>query len=269
MKSIDRFKDDLNLLISKANQLDIALHHEFDPEGTKRFLGEQKSKENVSIDSFINKLPNVKQSYQSWYTESLAVIKQLIPDRVQDFVRHYEKPKGRKDITFESYRIEDYLQGLTSSRNGQVIASPKSALPHFKQQFAILDSAKVRIESSLFEIRQIVQADLYDSEIEAAEGLLKNKFNRAAGALAGVVLERHLAQVCIDRAISISKKNPTISDFNDSLKSVDVIDVPTWRFIQHLTDIRNLCDHARNHDPTHEQVADLLNGVKKIIKTVF
>lgn len=143
------------------------------------------------------------------------------------------------------------------------------ARPHFVQQEAILQAAKSRFESSLFEIRHMIQADLFDSEIEAAESLLKHKYTRAAGALAGVVLERHLAQVCEDRPINITKRKPAISDFNEALKQADVIDVPTWRFIQHLADIRNLCDHAKERDPTPGQVEDLLKGVTKVIKTVF
>ena len=45
----------------------------------------------------------------------------------------------------------------------------------------------------MFDIRQLVQADLFDSELDAADELGKKKFTRAAGALAGVVLERHLS----------------------------------------------------------------------------
>lgn len=134
---------------------------------------------------------------------------------------------------------------------------------------AILRAAEARFDSSLFEIRQLVQADLLDSEVKAAEELLKHKFIRAAGAVAGVVLESHLGQVCGDHKLQPSKKNPTISDFNESLKAAGVIDLPQWRFIQHLADIRNLCDHGRKPDPTPEQVADLLAGVKKVTKSVY
>ncbi len=126
-----------------------------------------------------------------------------------------------------------------------------------------------RFESTLFDIRQLVQADLFDSELGAAGELAKNKFTRPAGALAGVVLERHLGQVCDNHAIKLSKKNPTISDLNDALKEANVIDVPQWRFIQHLADIRNLCDHNKKAEPTAAQVDDLVAGVTKITKTVF
>jgi hypothetical protein len=63
--------------------------------------------------------------------------------------------------------------------------------------------------------------------------------------LAGVVLERHLAQVCSNHGIKIAKKTPGIADLNNALKEANVVDVPQWRFVQHLADIRNLCDHSK------------------------
>jgi hypothetical protein len=114
-----------------------------------------------------------------------------------------------------------------------------------------------------------VQADLFDSELDAGTELLKNGFTRAAGALAGVVLERHLAQVCDDHKVTIAGKTPTLAVLNDALKNAGVIDVPQWRSIQFLADIRNLCDHGKKTDPTKEQVGDLLAGVAKVTKTVF
>lgn len=199
------------------------------------------------------------------------LIKQILPDRLSDFVRHYEKPKPRKDITYENYRIEDYLQGLNITRGWEKekVVGPDAAIPHFRQQAAILKSVKGRFESSLFDICQLVQADLFDSELDAAKELAKNKFTRAAGALAGVVLEKHLAQVCKNHDIKGNKKAPCISDLNNALKDASVIEVPQWRFIQHLADIRNLCDHNKKTEPTVDQVDDLIAGVMKITKTLF
>ena len=65
------------------------------------------------------------------------------------------------------------------------------------------------------------------------------------------------------------KKNPHISDLNQTLKDNNVINTAVWRNIQFLGDIRNLCDHKKTKDPSKEQIGDLIDGVKKIIKTVF
>lgn len=73
----------------------------------------------------------------------------------------------------------------------------------------------------------------------------------------------------LKRGIKINKKNPAINDYNQLLKDNDAIDTPTWRFIQRLGDLRNLCDHNKNEEPTKENINDLIDGTDKIIKAIF
>lgn len=268
ISNLERYKKDLDSLIAKGDMLHMSLQLDCYEDEFKK---EVKKKLGEKVPEYIEALPKFGESYQAWYSEAKSLIKQLLPDRLADFVRHYEKPKPRKDISFENYRIEDCLQGLTITRGyeKQKIVGPEGAIPHFRQQLAILQSVKARFESSLFDIRQLVQADLFDSELDAAKELHAQKFTRAAGALAGVVLERHLGEVCDNHGVKITKKNPGIAVLNDALKEATVIDVPQWRFVQHLADIRNLCDHSKKAEPKGEQIDDLISGVMKITKTVF
>jgi hypothetical protein len=268
LSNLDRYKRDLNSLILMGDRLLLSIQNECFPNKIKEILG---GRENEELGALLKALPDFKENYQSWYSEAKALIKQMLPDRLIDFVRYYEKPKLRKEITYESYRIEDYLQGLHVTRGyeEEKVVGPDAAIPHFQQQVAIVKAVKVRFESSLFDIRQLVQADLFDSELEASKELAGKKFTRAAGALAGVVLERHLAQVCENHNIKVTKKNPTIVDFNDHLKDGNVVGIPDWRFIQHLGDIRNLCDHSKAVEPTIAQVDELIAGVARVTKTLF
>jgi hypothetical protein len=139
----------------------------------------------------------------------------------------------------------------------------------FTTQLEILKSVKVKFESSLFDIKQLLQADLFDSEIDSSKELLKNGYLRASGVIAGVVLEAHLSQVCNNHNIIINKRNPTINDFNEILKQNNIIDTPNWRFIQRLGDLRNLCSHKRGREPLKEEVEELINRVDKITKTLY
>ncbi|HAX62246.1 MAG TPA: hypothetical protein DCX95_06830 [Elusimicrobia bacterium] len=267
--NLEIFKNDLEKLISDGGQLLNAMQFECHP---KEFEDEVKKvlKTKKEVDVLKNSLPSFKDKYQHWYSESLAIINFLIPARLEDFVKLYEKPKGRKDIAYGNYVIEDYLQGLRVTTGfGEAKVEPRAAIPQFQQQLNILKSAKRRFESSLFDIKQLLQADLFDSELDAAKELLKNGFLRAAGAVVGVVLEKHLEQICKNHNIVTSKKDPSISDYNDLLKNHKVIEIPTWRFIQHLGDLRNLCDHNKKVEPTKDNVNDLIEGADKIIKTVF
>jgi len=144
-----------------------------------------------------------------------------------------------------------------------------AALSKFTQQVLILRAAAERLGSSLFDIQRLVQADVFDSELDSANELAKRGFLRAAGAVAGVVLEKHLGQVCRGHDVEVKKKDPHICDFNDLLKREEVIETPTWRFIQRLGDLRNICDHDKKREPTKDEVVELISGVAKVMKTVF
>ena len=87
--------------------------------------------------------------------------------------------------------------------------------------------------------------------------------------MAGVVLERHLKEVCANHNVVIRKKRPQLSDLYEALKKASVIDTPQWRSIQYLGDIRNLCSHDGETEPTADQVGELLDGVTKVTKTIF
>ena len=261
MSNLDRYKKDLESLIRTGERLLNSIQAECHPEA---FQAEAKAKLGAKVKSFIAGLPSFGASYQTWYSEAQALIGQLLPGRLTDFVRHYERPKSRKYLTHETYRVEDTLLGISRGPVG-----PAAGIPHFLQQLAILGAVRARFESSLFDIRQLVMADLFDSELDAAAELAKKKFLRAAGAVAGVVLEKHLLQVCSNHSVALSRKAPTIGNLNDLLKAANIVDVVLWRFIQRLGDIRNLCDHRKARDPTADEINELIDGVDKTVKTLF
>lgn len=260
--NLDSYRGDLDGLLEKADRLHLALQAECYPDEVKKQAGSE-------AERLLKGLPRFGEEYQAWYSEATALIRQLLPDRLDDFRRHYEKPKPRKEISFESYRIEDCLQGLVITSYGTRKAGPESAIPHLRQQIAILKAVRTRFESSLYDIRQLVMANLFDSELETAAELRKKGFLRGAGAVAGVVLEKHLAQVFENHGLKTRKKHPSIADYNDQLKEHSVIDTPIWRGIQRLGDIRNLCDHNKDREPTTEEVEELICGVERLIKTLY
>jgi hypothetical protein len=57
-----------------------------------------------------------------------------------------------------------------------------------------------------------------------------------------------------NHSLKISKKNPTIVDFNEELKKEGVYDVPDWRFIQRLGDLRNMSVHPKEREPTKTEL---------------
>ena len=191
-------------------------------------------------------------------------MKQICPERLEDFIKLYKLDK-RKDLSLETYVISDALKGITF----RAYNSSSLVLQLLNVQNSILSACLGKFDSKIFDMQAILQADIFDSELDSARHLLKKGFLRAAGAICGVVLEKHFEMVCCNRGISISKKDPNISDYNESLKKEGVYDVIEWRKIQRLADIRNLCDHKKDREPTKEEVEELISGVEKVTKTIF
>jgi hypothetical protein len=263
--NLDKFKADLKKLLDLGDQMELDLNLR-----TRKKAKVLDPKHEAAAEKLAG---SFEKSYQRWYSEASGVVKQLLPDRLQEFTQLYYGDPKRKVVSNVNYSIQDWLVGMRSATNpytGEKFYDDFGvAAMKFYMQLEILRSVEARFESSLLDIAQLVRADLFDSELDGARELLKHGFGRAAGALAGVVIERHLAQVAINHNLASRKKDPSIADFNDLLKASSVIDTPVWRQIQRLGDIRNLCDHNKQRDPTPEEVAELLDGAEKLSKTLF
>ena len=127
MKNIEKYKEDLDQLLRTGNQLMYAMRY----ESTKdRFVKSVKKQLGEKANDFLDSLPSFIDEYQPWYSEAMAIVRQLLPDRIDDFVSYYEKPKNRKEITYETYRISDYLLGLISrSGLGDIKTGRSAAIP--------------------------------------------------------------------------------------------------------------------------------------------
>lgn len=207
--------------------------------------------------------------YQRWYTKALKAVASLAPDRLAEFRAYYEIDPKRKFCGYGTYVIQDYLRGVAPNAFQYPDFDTRAqALKCFFNQLTIFLAIGERIDSVLADIEGELYAEIQDGEIAVARQLSKVSL-RAAGALVGVLIEGHLQQVAQAHAVKIGKKNPAITDLNDPLKAASVIDTPTWRKISFLADIRNLCCHKKQVEPTKEQVEDLIQGAEWLTKNVF
>lgn len=129
MHNLEKYKNDLQKLIATGEALRISMQIECNPSILDEYTEEKRK--------ILLNFPKFRSSYQTWYSETLAVIKVLLPERINDFKQYYEKPKVRKTLDHGTYTIQDYLQGLIT---GYVKAD--AAIPLFEQQFQILKSCE-------------------------------------------------------------------------------------------------------------------------------
>ncbi len=104
--------------------------------------------------------------YHEFYTRSLVVLRNLLPDRLMEFERLYHM-KERKDFDITTYTIEDYLNGIKVG-GGTDNDSKHITTIKIINQINILKSSASRLDDILANIQGTLQADLFDSEIDEA-----------------------------------------------------------------------------------------------------
>ena len=262
-------KDDiekaLKKLIERGEKLGISLSFQVDGDLTSREFPDlsEDDVERLSSKRFF------KNNYDLWYTTSLAVISQVIPSREKDFVKLYEKPsKERKTIDRTNFVIQDYLDGYHHHFRHEDSYSD-DALTKFQQQFNILLTASASFDNALFRIESLCRADLLNGEIAVAEELCKNKYLRASGAVARVILEKHLQRICKDKNITPEEKKPTLGAWIACLQKHNIIDDIQRTELTALSEITNYCCHQKEREPTKEEVDKLIDGVESFMKITF
>ena len=191
------------------------------------------------------------------------------PDRHAEFRAYYEVDPKRKSLGYGTYVIQDYFKGVGPNKfHYPDFDTREQVVTCFFNQLTILKSIEALVGSTLANIEGELFADLQDGEVAVARQLTRVSL-RAAGALIGVVIEGHLQKVAAGRDVKIVKKHPTISDLNEALKTASVIDTPAWRKISYLADLRNLCSHKKDTEPTKQQLEELIGGAEWLTKNVL
>jgi hypothetical protein len=235
-----------------------------DPDERKEFLN---SLDDDNERKELAKKPRFMQEYQKWYSPSLRLVEQLLSDRYNEF-RNLYRDERRKTLDVETYGVADYIHGIRPAVGFARGGEADRAMRCLHQQVSILETAEARLDSVLADISRSLHAEILDDELDAARSLLAASHIRSAGVVAGVALEGHLKKLIADHKVPFRKK-AMLSNLNEALKDAAVYDIPQWRRIQHLTDVRNVCGHKAEREPKHEEVEDLISETAKIVKTLF
>ena len=228
---------------------------ELDQEGLYLFLAEVYRKrpneaigggfDEKTLKGLAKKYP-LNQSYQKWYSKCLPLLRQIAPERLDEFVELYKVEK-RREINVTTYGISDYLQGVSTTSYGKAENYIGTFISKIQIQLGIIESITEIINNKLSDLVGLLQVEIFNSEIDAAEELNKKKHHRAAGTLAGVVLETHLKTVCRNHKIKLAKRNPALSDYNDALKNDGIVDLRVGDLFN-ILGIYRICAHIPKID---------------------
>jgi hypothetical protein len=142
-------------------------------------------------------------------------------------------------------------------------------IPHSKGGKTVIDNAQlVHRSCAARRYTRLIEGTIGDNGLPEAQILLNVGHIAAAGATAGLVLERHLKLLCNQQQPPLAfGQSDGISRVNDILKKANMYDTAQWRQIQLMADVRNNCDHPGTNPPTRENVDDLIKMVKSLLTT--
>jgi hypothetical protein len=131
-----------------------------------------------------------------------------------------------------------------------------------KRTRAVFSAAKDDFEGGyLTSIKSLVQAEVFDSELEQAEELLASGYHLAAAVIAGVVLETGLRELCDRNTISQSK----LDKMNADLAKKGVYNKLQQKRVTALADIRNSAAHGKPDEFTVEDVRAMIKEVGQFL----
>ena len=127
---------------------------------------------------------------------------------------------------------------------------------------AVFLAAKEDFEGGyLSSVKRLVQAEVFDSELEQSKELLASGYRGAGAVVAGVVLETALRDLCTQKGINTGK----LDRMNAELAKAGTYSVLTQKRITALADIRNNAAHGNNDKFNDADVASMISDVERIL----
>jgi len=115
----------------------------------------------------------------------------------------------------------------------------------------------------LSSIETLVQAEVFESQLEQAEELLKNGYILASAVIAGVVLETGIRELCTRENIIHGK----LDKMNAELAKAGVYNKLQQKRITALADIRNSAAHGKPEEFTKEDVKMMIRDIEQFLAT--
>lgn len=197
------------------------------------------------------KLPlSLTQQYHVWYSGCHTLVAANLPARTAELAEVHEKHLA----PFFKHENMAHYQQIPAVRNIAIMQGIIGSIPQY-------------LDLSAYDIDLLLAASYVKDQLAEAATLFSIGHERAAGALAGVLLERHLKLLCNKHQPIITyPHNAAISNLNDLLQKHAVYDRTQWTRVDWMRQVRNSCDHAGSTAPNSSNVDTLITEVGSFVQ---
>jgi Domain of unknown function (DUF4145) len=210
------------------------------------------------FDKLLEQIQSIESSKQPSYNQIIGTIFEF---NTQDFLNWRVKVKSLLSSTFgeSSQYFKNFIDAETASAytsNYEILQRTKSVFCAAKEDFD---------DGYVFSFRNLIQAEIFDDELEQATELLSAGYLAAAAVIAGTVLETTLRQLCQDKNIADGK----LDKMNADLAKAEVYNKLIQKQITALADIRNNAAHGHNHAFNRNDVSEMINYVRRFTSDIL
>lgn len=132
----------------------------------------------------------------------------------------------------------------------------------FKRVNSVFEAAKEDFQAGyLVSIRSLIQAEVFDTELEQAQEFLRLSYKVPAAVIAGTVLESAIRELCSRNNIAHGK----LDKMNADLTKAGVYNGIVQKRITHLAAVRNSAAHGNDAEFKTYDVKAMIDEVEQII----
>ncbi|WP_201611996.1 DUF4145 domain-containing protein [Psychrobacter immobilis] len=113
----------------------------------------------------------------------------------------------------------------------------------------------------LTSLKNLIQAEVFDSELEQAQELLSSGYKLAAAVIAGVVLETTLRDICLQNNLALGK----LDKMNADLAKAGIYNKLQQKRITALADIRNSAAHGKPEEFSDDDVTIMIRDIEQFL----
>lgn len=138
-----------------------------------------------------------------------------------------------------------------------------SAFSVLRRLAAVFLAAKEDFEGGYVKsIKSLIQAEVFDDELEQAVELLNSGYKSPAAVVAGTVLESTLRSLCLAQSIEFGK----MDKMNTDLAKAGVHNGLVQKRITAIAAVRNSAAHGKNNDFTDADVKSMIDDVRRYVE---
>ncbi|QIL91396.1 DUF4145 domain-containing protein [Microbulbifer sp. SH-1] len=182
-------------------------------------------------------------------------------DQVDEVMLDEWKVKARSLIVKTCGEDSEHIKAFIDAERTRTLDDSYKVLKRVKPVFF---AAKDDFQGGyLSSVKNLVQAELFDSELEQASELLASGYKGPAAVVAGVVLETALRDLCSHHNLSRGK----LDKMNSDLAKLGIYNKLQQKKITALADIRNSAAHGDWESFSNEETREMIRDVESFLST--